>query len=153
MPESIAECPICGGTITRAGDEICCKEEDSYLLIRCKGQLRTSKDRAASIEDLAWKMYDCLAEFLQEHDEDISNYDEEMVYKELQRRILRWINKEMIPVSRVQGIGFCSMCGMAMLAGRTKCSSCAESGAIGSLGSMSSPGMPAAKRSGMHLRR
>lgn len=152
MAEQVKECPICGGNITRPGDEICCKEEDTYLLIRCKGQLRTSKDRSASIEDLVFKLYESLQEFLLQHNDDISNYSEEMVYKELQRRVLRWINKDQIPVKHVQGIGFCSVCGMAMLAGRTKCSSCAESGPFGASGGISAPAA-APRKSGMHIRR
>ncbi|MBI1388730.1 MAG: hypothetical protein GC154_09820 [bacterium] len=158
MDELRTECAVCGGPITKRGSDICCQDEDSYLLICCKGHLRNFKDRSATIDDVVAELYHNLDDFLRDRNDKVENYEESGVLRELERRVLRWINKKMIDTRNVGGIGFCNSCGAPILAGRNMCRNCADSGKIQSListnksasGSGSGSSGP---KSGMHTRR
>lgn len=135
--------------MSSAADEICCSSEDKFLLIKCKGRLRTANDRSASIEDIAdWLLID-LDEYLRERDDTVSNYSEPEVRVELEKRILRWVDKGLIPVKQVNGISFCVSCGASILAGRNKCRLCSDNAtAVKPLVGAKTP-----PRRGMHFRK
>ncbi len=148
------KCVICGGPIGKGGGGICCKEEDQFLLVHCKGHLREFQDRECNVDDVIELLYDDLAEYLEtKRQEDIENYDEEMVYAELERRVLRWINLKMINFRQLSGIGFCMGCGAAIMAGRTKCAACTGAGAFGDFSKKSDTFDLPKPRGGMHFKR
>ena len=89
-------CVVCGGSLGKHDDDICCRDEDTYLLIKCKGHMRDFDDRQCSIDDVVERLYHDLAQFLEEKGNSIDNYDEEGVLSELDRRVLRWVSKNMI---------------------------------------------------------
>lgn len=144
-------CAICYGPMGKMSGELCCQDEDKYLLIAAKGYLRDTDDRAAGIEQLVEGLYAKLAEFLRDRGKSIDDFEESGVLAEIERRVLRWINKEMLPVNAVKGIAFCSKCGVPIMAGRTICSRC------GDAKSASQPfadgGSTSPKSVGMHLKR
>ncbi|RJP20450.1 MAG: hypothetical protein C4527_25075 [Candidatus Omnitrophota bacterium] len=146
-------CVVCGGPIGKGGSDICCKEEDQYLLICCKGHLREFQDRECGIDEVIELLFDDLAEFLEKRNDDIENYDHASVYSELERRTLRWVNNKMINFRQVSGISFCTVCGATIMAGRTKCATCAGAGAIGGIlqQGQSAPAQP--PRRGMHFKK
>ncbi len=144
-------CTICGGHIGKGGDDICCKDEDQYLLICCKGHMREFQDRECSIDDVVELLYDDLAEFLEKRQDDIENYDQAAVYNELERRVLRWINKKMMNFRQLSGISFCTVCGTTIMAGRTKCAGCLGSTSFG-VSAQNTPSGSIPKR-GMHFKR
>ncbi|MEW6237441.1 MAG: hypothetical protein AB1656_18825 [Candidatus Omnitrophota bacterium] len=147
-------CVICGGPMGKQTGDICCKEEDAALLISCKGNLRNFKDRQCGIDDITEYLYEDLANFLRERDDNIDNYDYEGVIRELTLRVLRWINLKMIDFKNVSGIGYCSSCGVLILAGRTKCSNCMGMSEIKGAGKPSlSSDSPKKPKIGMYIKR
>lgn len=153
MTEEDRVCAICFGPMGKRPGDICCKDEDNYLLIAAKGAIRESEDRSIIIEDLVERVFESLADFLCNKGEFIEDYDEGGVLGELERRVLRWVKKEMITVNSVKGIAFCAQCGYPVMAGRTLCGRCAEGrGMSGSTGSPQPSAAPAAPR-GMHVKR
>lgn len=132
-------------------DDICCKEEDYHLMVKCKAHIRGFENRECCLDEMAEMLYADLAEYLEKNGDDIENYDEEGVLMELERRILRWINKKMINFRNLTGYGFCRNCGALILAGRTKCSSCSGTAEIQSvLEQQRSLSQAAKPRGGMH---
>lgn len=151
------ECVICGGHITRRGMDICCSDEDQYLLICCKGHLRKFEDRSGSIDDVVVELYHDLDNFLRDRGDKIDNYDESGVNGELEKRVIRWINKKMIDAKSVAGIGYCKGCGSPIMGGRTMCNNCSQSNNMKSMLNSSKPsqsGGGSGKRiGGMHFKR
>ena len=146
-------CVICGGFMGKSSGDICCKEEDQYLLICCKGHMREFQDRECSIDEVVELLFDDLAEYLEKRGDDIDNYDQTLVFNELERRILRWINKKMINFRQVSGISFCTGCGTPIMAGRTKCSNCLGAGSLDGM-LQQSPSVPSPKpKGGMHFKK
>ena len=76
-------CVVCGGPMNKITGDICCKEEDQYLLLACKGHLRDFEDRQCSMDDVVELLYDDLAEFLEKKNMSIDDYDYTGVLSEL----------------------------------------------------------------------
>jgi len=118
-------CVICGGPMGKIPGDICCRDEDSYLLLSCKGHLREFEDRECAVDQVVELLYDDLAEYLEKKGRNIETYDTDSVLSELERRVLRWMNKKMMNFRALTGIAFCASCGVPILAGRSKCATCA----------------------------
>ncbi len=146
-------CAVCYGPMGKIPGDICCREEDQYLLISAKGFLRECEDRNATVDDIVDFLYDRLAEYLLKKGQSIDDYDEDGVMSELERRTLRWINKELIPVQSVSGVAFCAQCGVPILASRTLCSRCGDSKAAQSSAASMQVDVPPIVYKGMHSKR
>ena len=143
MDDMTRTCVICGGPMGKRHGDICCREEDGYLMIKCKGHMREFEGRECGIDEMVELLYDDLAEYLVQHEASIENYEQEGVLMELERRVLRWMNKKMIDFKTMKGFGFCATCGAVILAGRTKCSSCAGASQVqGMIKNVRSTGAP-----------
>lgn len=151
----ITECVICGGHITKRGMDICCFDEDQYLLICCKGHLRNFEDRQGSIDDVVVELYNDLDNFLRDRGDKVDNYDESGVIGELEKRVIRWINKKMIDAKSVAGIGYCKGCGSPIMGGRTMCNNCSQTHNVKSMISSNKPGTSGGGKriGGMHFKR
>ena len=151
----VTECVICGGHITKRGNDICCFDEDQYLLISCKGHLRNFEDRMGSIDDVVVELYHDLDNFLRDRGDKVDNYDESGVIGELEKRVIRWINKKMIDTKSVAGIGYCKGCGSPILGGRTMCNNCSQTHNVKSMISNKpgSSGGSGKRIGGMHFKR
>ena len=133
MGGTIRTCVVCGAPMGNIPGDICCRREDEYLLLCCKGHMREFEDRECNIDQVTELLYDDLAEFLENQGRDIEDYEASSVMSELERRVLRWINKKMMHYRALTGYAFCVDCGTPILAGRTRCADCSSSNEVGGL--------------------
>lgn len=152
MPIDERTCAVCFGPMGKTPGDICCRDEDQYLLICAKGILREFDDRSATIEDLVEHLYEKLDEYLTSKGTSITDFEENGVMAEIERRVLRWINKGLLPVKSVQGIGFCQQCGVPIMAGRQLCARCGDTQSSRRVIGSGQANPPVVKPRGMHIK-
>ena len=83
------DCPVCGGEMTQRDADICCREEDDYLLCELRSYVRSITGRAAALGVIMEHLYERLQPFLTERKIDLNEIDPGDVFVELEKRILR----------------------------------------------------------------
>ena len=119
-------CPICQGELPR-GREICCYDEDRYLLTELRQFIRARPKHAVSVGEIVEYLYERLQPYATEKGIPLDEIDPDEVFTEIEKRVLRWIARKDISVSAVAGLGICESCGAMIMRGRTLCNGCTRS--------------------------
>ncbi len=145
-------CVICGGEITKKGSDICCFDEDQFLLSELKAYIRRDIERKADLGELLEHLYEQLGPFLSERGIDLDEIDPDEVFIEIEKRILRWIARKEVTVSAIDGLAICEKCNAMIMRGRTLCNQCLREKEMSQLPPASIQSNPP-PRGGMHIKR
>ncbi len=146
-------CTICGGEITKKGSDICCFEEDSFLLTELKFLVRTNTDRKADLGEVIEYLYERLGPYLAEQEINLEEIDPDDVFVELEKRILRWIRRGEISVNSIGGLSVCEKCNAMIMRGRTLCNQCLREKELSRMPSAPIQSGSPPRRGGMHFKR
>ncbi|MFH1741666.1 MAG: hypothetical protein ABIH23_21890 [bacterium] len=145
-------CPICGGELPPRGRDICCYEEDRYLLSELRSFMRANPKRGVAIGGMVEYLYERLEPYLAGKGIDLHSIDPDVVFGELERRTLRWIARKDISISSISGLALCESCGAMIMRGRTVCNNCVCSKEVASLQKAWTPSEGRYIPRGMHVR-
>jgi hypothetical protein len=144
-------CPICKGELPK-GREICCYDEDRYLLTELRRFIRARPKHAVSVGEIVEYLYGRLQPYATERGIPLDEIDPDDVFTEIEKRILRWIARKDVSVNAVAGLGICESCGAMIMRGRTLCNSCARTKEIASNQPTSSLPASGPVSRGMHFK-
>ena len=108
----------------KRGGDICCVEEDRYLLGRLRAYVRSNPNKHVNLGQVLEHLYECLEPFLEERGINLDDVDLDAAFVELEKRVLRWINRKDISINAISGLAICESCGCMIMRGRTVCNSC-----------------------------
>ncbi len=143
-------CPICDGEMQSRGSDICCIEEDGYLLAELRAFMRSNPKAGVNVGEVVEHLYEHLRPYLTRKKIDLDQIDPNEVFVELEKRILRWVSRGDISITSVSGLSVCQTCGAPIMRGRTQCNNCLRGKEIAGLQPAPSPTQSISR--GMHTR-